>query len=84
MQALPEPERQDDLVLFDLGLLLSHYANPRRDYGRSLLYFRRLVREYPSSPLAEEAKIWIELLETLERTKRVDIELEERKKALAN
>jgi hypothetical protein len=84
MLSLPQKERQADLVLFDLGLLCSHYANPRKDFNRSLLYFSRLIREHPGSPLLEEAKIWVSLLETMERTKRVDIELEERTKALQN
>ncbi len=71
-----------DLVLFDLGLLYSHYANPKKDYKRSLLYFNRVIREYPRSSLIEEAKIWADLLETMEKAKWVDIELEERKNTL--
>lgn len=71
---------QADLALFDLGLLYSHYANPRKDYKKSLSCFSRLIREYPQSPLMEEAKIWIHLLETLEKTQRVDIELEDQRR----
>lgn len=81
MLSLPGSDRQADLVLFDLGLLYAHYANPKKDYKRSLLYFNRLVRDYPRSPLFEEAKIWASLLETMEKAKWVDIELE-RKKAM--
>ncbi|OGW39074.1 MAG: hypothetical protein A2010_11635 [Nitrospirae bacterium GWD2_57_9] len=77
----PGAARAGDLILFDLALLHSHYANPRKDYRRSLAFFSRLLREYPRSPLGEEAKIWSDLLETMERTKRVDIELDEKKKA---
>jgi outer membrane protein assembly factor BamD (BamD/ComL family) len=80
--AQPIRERQHDLALFDLGLLYAHYANPRKDYKTSLLYFSRLIREHPGSPLAEEAKIWADMLETMEKTKQVDMELEERTKAL--
>lgn len=73
-------EEYADMVLFDLGLLYSHYANPKKDYTKSLLCFTRLIKEYPRSPLVEEAKIWANLLETLERTKRVDIELEKKRR----
>ncbi len=83
MLSLAGKDRQADLVLFDLGLLYSHYANPKKDFKRSLLYFSRLVRDYPRSPLLEEAKIWVNLLETMEKAKWVDIELEERKNTLS-
>ncbi len=71
-----------DTALFDLGLLYAHYANPKKDYKKSLENFSRLVKEYPGSPLAEEAKIWVSVLETMEKTKRVDIELDEMKKGM--
>ena len=72
-----------DAALFDLGLVYAHYANPKKDYKKSLEYFSRLVKEHPGSPLAEEAKIWVSVLETMEKTKRVDIELDEMKKGMA-
>jgi hypothetical protein len=50
--------------------------------GKSLACFNRLIREHPASPLREEAKIWVSLLETMEKTKQVDLDLEEKKKAL--
>ena len=71
-----------DVALFDLGLVYCHYANPKKDYKKSLGYFSRLVKEYPGSSLAEEAKIWVNVLETMEKTKRVDIELDEMKKGM--
>jgi outer membrane protein assembly factor BamD (BamD/ComL family) len=73
-------ERQADEALFNLGLLYVHYANPKKDYQKALGYFTRLVKEYPRSPLAEEAKIWTSVLESMEKSKRVDIEIEEMKK----
>ncbi len=72
-----------DVALFDLGLVYAHYANPKKDYKKSLGNFSRLVKEYPGSPLAEEAKIWVNVLETMEKTKRVDIELDEMKKGIS-
>ncbi len=81
--ALTNGSRCADAALFDLGLVYAHYANPKKDYKKSLENFSRLVREYPKSPLAEEAKIWVSVLDTLEKTKRVDIELDEMKKGMA-
>ena len=73
-------ERQADEALFNLGLLYAHYANPKKDYQTALGCFTRLVKEYPRSPLVEEARIWTSVLESMEKSKRVDIEIEEMKK----
>lgn len=73
-------ERQADEALFNLGLLYAHYANPKKDYQKALGCFTRLVKEYPRSPLVEEARIWTSVLESMEKSKRVDIEIEEMKK----
>jgi tetratricopeptide (TPR) repeat protein len=72
-----------DVALFSLGLLYAHYENPKKDYKQSLAYFRRLVREYPKAPLSEEAKIWIGVLQDIEKSMKVDIEIEEKKKELS-
>jgi len=76
----PSRDGNPDLALYDLGLLYAHYANPKKDYKKSLLCFSRLSREYPASPFAEEARIWINVLESMEKAQRVDIELELKKK----
>ena len=73
-------ETQADESLFNLGLLYAHYANPKKDYQKALGCFTRLVKEHPRSPLAEEAGIWAGVLESMEKSKRVDIEIEEMKK----
>jgi len=78
--ARPAGDRQADEALFDLGLLYVHYANPKKDYQKALGCFTRLVKEYPRSPLAEEAKVWTSVLESMEKSKRVDIEIEQMKK----
>ncbi len=69
-----------DEALFDLGLLYVHYANPKKDFQKALGCFTRLVKEYPRSHLVEEARIWASVLESMEKSKRVDIEIEEMKK----
>ncbi len=59
-----------DEALFNTGLIYVHYGYSERDYKRSLDLFRRLVKVFPQSLLAAQAKIWIEILlenETLNR-----------------
>lgn len=72
-----------DEALMRLGLLSAHYANPKRDYQKALVYFQRLEKEFPESPLAEEAKIWVGVLGAFERAKQVDLYIEEKKKELS-
>ncbi len=83
-----------DEALFQMGMIYSHYGNVKKDYAKSLSLLRRLVKEYPHSHRAEQARLWIGLLQeyerlaqtvqklqqTLEETKKVDIEIEEKKK----
>ncbi len=71
-----------DQALLDLGLINAHYANPKKDYKKALGYFLRLEREFPQSPLVEEARIWVSVLRAFEKAKQVDIEIEERKKEM--
>jgi TolA-binding protein len=71
-----------DEALMDMGLISAHYANPNKDYKKALSYFMRVEREFPRSPLAEEAKIWVSVLQSFEKAKQVDLEIEEMKKGL--
>jgi tetratricopeptide (TPR) repeat protein len=52
-----------DEALFNLGTIYAHYENPRRNYEKSLFFFRTLVKNYPKSLLLDQAKTWAELLE---------------------
>lgn len=80
--ARPGTERGTDELLFELGLLYAHNKNPKKDYRKSQGYFTRLAREYPRSVLIEEAKIWIDVLDSMEKSKRVDMQIEKMKKVL--
>ena len=71
-----------DRTLFTMGLMYVHYDNPERDYRKSMEYFTRLVEDYPKSALVEQAKIWVNILDIIEKEKQVDIELEQKKKDL--
>jgi TolA-binding protein len=71
-----------DEALFYMGLISVHYGNPKKDYQKALSFFRRVTKEFPLSPRAEESKIWIGVLEAIEKAKQVDIQIEEKKKEL--
>jgi hypothetical protein len=41
-----------------------------------------LIDTFPQSELADQARVWVNVLQTIEKTKQVDIEIEEKKKEL--
>ena len=59
-----------DEALFNTGLIYAHYGYPKRDYQKSLDHFKKLVKVFPQSPFAGQAKIWIEILQKNERLNR--------------
>ncbi|MDP1992723.1 MAG: hypothetical protein Q8K00_17065 [Syntrophales bacterium] len=52
-----------DEAIFYMGLIYAHPTNSARDYGKSMVSFRRLIRDYPGSPLVEQAKTIVGLLQ---------------------
>ncbi|MEW6053692.1 MAG: hypothetical protein AB1552_07885 [Nitrospirota bacterium] len=81
LEIYPEMPLADE-ALFNLGLAAAHFRNPKKDYRKSRLFFERLLREYPASHLAEQARIWIGVLVVIERSKEVDVKIQEMKKEL--
>lgn len=76
-----------DEAIFNMGLVYAHAGNPKRDYRKAMGLFRKLISEYPQSPLVEQAKAWLGVLQMneklnqmLDKSKQVDIEIEERKR----
>lgn len=83
-----------DEALFHMGLIYAHPGNPKKDYGKALGSFRNLIRDYPRSRLIEQAKVWVGVLEAterlaqaneklsemLERLKKVDMEIEQKRR----
>jgi tetratricopeptide (TPR) repeat protein len=86
-----------DEVLFNMGLIYAHPGNPRRDYAKSLDFFSKLVTDHPQSPLVEQAKAWVGVIEEnskltqtvdrlnrmIEASKRIDLEIEQKKREKA-
>ncbi|HEX9080270.1 MAG TPA: tetratricopeptide repeat protein [Desulfuromonadaceae bacterium] len=71
-----------DAALFGMGLILADRDNPKMDYKKALSFFMRLKKEFPASPFVEEAKIWIGVLETMEKALQIDIKIDEKTKEL--
>ena len=61
--ALAKHDGSDDVALYNIGVIFSHPANPRRDATKASWAFKTLVTEHPRSPYVEQAKTWIEVLE---------------------
>jgi len=59
-----------DEALFNTGLIYAHYGYPKRDYQKSLDHFKRLLKVFPRSPFAGQAKVWIGILQENERLNR--------------
>jgi tetratricopeptide (TPR) repeat protein len=69
-----------DTAVFNMGLLYAHPKNPKKDNKRAIYFFNRVIKDYPDSPWAEQAKIWVAVLDGVEKLKQVDLEIEERKR----
>lgn len=52
-----------DRGLFRIGAILAHPSNPRRDPARAIQSFKALITEHPRSPMIDQSRLWIELLE---------------------
>jgi tetratricopeptide (TPR) repeat protein len=87
---LAKRQPPEDEALFNIGLIYADFNNPRRDYKKSLDYFKKMIQNYPKSPLVEQARIWVETLQEnerlnqiIEKSKQVDIEIEEKKREIS-
>jgi len=76
-----------DEAIFYLGVIAATVANPKRDNRLAAGYFNRVIREYPQSGWVDQSKAWVgvlqandKLAETLEKSKQVDIEIEEKRR----
>ena len=76
-----------DEALFNMGLIYAHSGNPKKDFEKSIEFFKKLIKDYPESPLVDQSKIWVEVLQkneelnqVIQKLKQVDIEIEERKR----
>jgi len=80
--ALSGGEPPGDESLFFLGLIYAHPANPKRDAVKSSGSFERLMKDYPKSLWAEQAKIWAGMLRENDRLNQMVDKLNESVKKL--
>lgn len=78
--ALAKNQEPGDEALFNMALIYADPNNPKKDNRRAINLFNRVLKEYPESRWREQAKIWIGVLDGVEKLKQVDIEIEERKR----
>jgi tetratricopeptide (TPR) repeat protein len=57
-----------DEAAFNIALIYANTKNPGRDYRKSLGYFKTLVKDYPESPLREQAETWAALMSAVQKT----------------
>jgi len=69
-----------DTAIFHMGLVYVHPKNPKKDNKRATYFFNRVIKGYPDSAWVEQAKIWVGVLDGVEKLKQVDLEIEERKR----
>lgn len=60
---LSEGRQEHDVALFNMGVISAYSQNPKKDYPKALSFFRKVVKDHPGSPMTEQAKAWIQVLE---------------------
>jgi DNA-binding transcriptional MerR regulator len=69
LRSLPNSPPADE-ALFNMACIYGHPRNPKRDQGRAMATFRTLKKEYPQSPLSEQATAWMEVFQENEKMKK--------------
>lgn len=62
--------------LFNIGVVHGYSKSPFYDRAKALHYFGQLVREHPDSPLAYEARVWIDLIEQVSASEKKRLRLQ--------
>jgi len=84
----------EDEALFNLGMICIHPGNPKKDFAKSVGFLKTLIKDYPQSPWSERAKVVLgvfqeneklaqdieKLRQVFERSKQVDVEIEEKRR----
>jgi tetratricopeptide (TPR) repeat protein len=58
-----------DAAVYNIGLIYAHPSNPKRDNRKAIQAFSQLISDHAQSPWAEEARIWVGLLQQVENSK---------------
>lgn len=58
-----------DVAVYNIGLIYAHPSNPKRDHRKAIESFSKVISDYAQSPWAEQARIWVDLLQQVEISK---------------
>ena len=58
-----------DVALYSIALVYAHPQNPKRDLYKAAVFFQRTIQDYPNSAVAEQARIWVAVLDENEKAK---------------
>ena len=81
--ALLQRKGAPDVALYNIGFILAHPSNPKRDQPRALRTFQTLVADYPRSILVEQSRTWIQVLEQQQKLAEDKQKIAEEKRILA-
>jgi TolA-binding protein len=54
-----------DKALFEMGILFAYPDNPKRNRAKASGYFKKLIHDFPESPLIRESLAWVDALEKI-------------------
>ena len=81
-KVLADGQGSPDVALFNMALISAYSLNPKKDYPTALHFFRALAQDYPHSPLVEQSRVWIQVLEEHQKIAAEKLKLTEEKRAL--
>ena len=58
-----------DAAVYNIGLIYAHPSNPKRDHRKAIESFSKVIGDYAQSHWAEQARIWVGLLQQVEISK---------------
>jgi len=68
-----------DEAVYNIGLVYADSRNSQNDRSKAIRSFNRIIAEFPASPWAEEARIWVGVLNEAEASR---LELEKSKQII--
>jgi tetratricopeptide (TPR) repeat protein len=71
-----------DQALYRIAMIYVHNADNLRDVYNAREYFTEILNKYPDSSLRDRAKLWIQLIDKIEKSQREIADLNEEKAAL--
>lgn len=68
--AVAQDKPPADVALYQMGLAYAHPENPKRDLQMAMSSFSRVASAYPTSPWAEQARVWLGVLKETQDSRR--------------